>query len=45
MSNVISEYDIVEVVAANPEVPDASVGDRGAVLMIHISTGITKGFG
>ncbi|MFA0811032.1 hypothetical protein [Microbulbifer epialgicus] len=35
MSNEISEYDAVEVAAKNPEVPEAEVGDRAAVLMVY----------
>ena len=33
-SQVISEYDLVKVIELNSSVPDAEIGDIGAVLML-----------
>ena len=44
MSTEISEYDIVEIVAANPEVPKAEPGDIAVILMVHLSSGIAVAY-
>ena len=30
-----SEYDVVKVTASNPDVPEAEIGDTGAVLLVY----------
>lgn len=44
MSNEISEYDIVEVIAFNADVPEAEIGDQAAVLMVHFNSGIAAAY-
>ena len=44
MSAEISEYDIVEVITANPEVPRAEVGDVAVILMVHFSSGVAVAY-
>jgi hypothetical protein len=29
-----SEYDVVKVIALNPDVPEAEIGDTGTILMV-----------
>jgi len=29
-----SEYDVVKVIALNPDVPKAEIGDKGTILMV-----------
>ena len=43
MSNEILEFDVVAVVANNPEVPEAEIGDRATVLMVYRSLGRVEG--
>jgi hypothetical protein len=35
MTTKIGEYDIIEVIADNPSVPDTEIGDSGTVLIEH----------
>lgn len=44
MSSEISEYDIVEIIAANPNVPAAEIGDLSTILMVHFSSGIAVAY-
>lgn len=40
----LKEYDVVQVVAKNPTVPEAEIGDKGAVLMVINSESHEKGY-
>ena len=40
----IKKLDIVQVIAAIPEVPEALAGDRGVVVMVHSQTGGVTGY-
>lgn len=31
----IKEFDVVQVIVINPQVPEAKAGDKGAVVMVH----------
>ena len=44
MSTEISEYDIVEIVTANPKVPKAELGDIAVILMVHLNSGIAAAY-
>lgn len=44
MKNEISEYDVVEVIAFNPDVPEAEIGDQAAVLMIFFNDDVAVAY-
>ncbi len=44
MKNEISEYDVVEVIAFNPDVPEAEIGDQASVLMIFFDDDVAVAY-
>ena len=40
----LKEYDVVQVIAKNPTVPEAELGDKGAVLIVLNSESGEKGY-
>ncbi|WP_290624158.1 hypothetical protein [Kangiella sp.] len=40
MTQQISKYDIVRILVPNPSVPDAEVGDQGAVVMVYFESAV-----